>query len=403
MNLLHNKTGRALIAFAFYFAEGAPIGFIWWAMPTLLRKNGADVSVIGSFTAILTLPWVFKFLWAPLIDIFHSSRFGFTKWIGISQLLMCLTLFPLIFIPLEGNIKVWAVLLFLHSIAAATQDVSVDALVINVVAKEETGMLNGYMQAGMLLGRSLFGGGALYFISQIGIPITIGLMVAAISLTMLLLPFINESGFIKNKKNKFYTFSASMAEVSKSKHTWLVLAFALSSAAAFETVGGMAGPFFTDHGIDSKTIGFFFGIPVVAAMLSGGLIGGFIADRINKVTSVKIFLCAIVLVVINISFTDIFMLNKSVSTWIILFTAMYLFVGAFTTSSYALFMNFTNTKSGATQFSTYMAATNACEAWTMFVAGGIVSMHGYAVAFLIMCGVSVLSLVFTIGLNLENN
>jgi MFS family permease len=133
LNLLQHKKGRNLAAFAFYFAEGAPIGFIWWAMPTLLRKSGADVAEIGSFNAILILPWVFKFLWAPLIDVFRSSRFGFKKWIFLSQSLMCLSLLPLIFIPLEDNYFIWMFLLFLHSIFAATQDVSVDALVINIL------------------------------------------------------------------------------------------------------------------------------------------------------------------------------------------------------------------------------------------------------------------------------
>ncbi|MBK5283811.1 MAG: hypothetical protein JJE25_00275 [Bacteroidia bacterium] len=173
MNLLQHKAGRSFIAFAFYFAEGAPIGFIWWAMPTLLRQSGAHIDVIGTFTAILTLPWVFKFLWAPLVDVLRSSRFGFTKWIALAQACMCLTLLPLVFIPLSGNIVLWGVMLLLHSLCAATQDVSVDALVINVVAQKETGMLNGYMQAGMLLGRSLFGGGALIFMQTLGLQITV--------------------------------------------------------------------------------------------------------------------------------------------------------------------------------------------------------------------------------------
>jgi len=104
VNLLESKAGTRFIVFAFYFAEGIPIGFIWWAMPTLLNQNGVEVDVIGSFTALLTLPWILKFLWAPLIDILRTPNFGFKKWIGVSQLAMCLTLIPLLFIPISGNI-----------------------------------------------------------------------------------------------------------------------------------------------------------------------------------------------------------------------------------------------------------------------------------------------------------
>ncbi|MBL7961679.1 hypothetical protein JNL27_15705, partial [bacterium] len=131
MNLWQHKSGRGFIAFAYYFAEGAPIGFIWWTMPTLMRQHGVEINTITAFTAILTLPWVFKFLWAPLVDVLRSPRFGFTHFITWSQLLMCLTLLPLLFIPLEGNVMGWGVFLFLHSLSAATQDVSVDAMVIH--------------------------------------------------------------------------------------------------------------------------------------------------------------------------------------------------------------------------------------------------------------------------------
>ena len=72
---------------------------------------------------------------------------------------------------------------------------------------------------------------------------------------------------------------------------------------------------------------------------------------------------------------------------------MYFFVGLFTASSYALFMDLTNPKIGGTQFSTYMAATNGCEAWSVWVAGGMVAGYNYPTAFILMCVVSLVSLL----------
>jgi MFS family permease len=394
LNLLDHKPGRCLIAFAFYFAEGIPIGFIWWAMPTLLRQQGIGTAAIGSFTALLTLPWVFKFLWAPLIDVYRSPRFGFTRWIGLSQALMCLSLLPLVFIPLPGNMVTWTVLLFIHSLCAATQDVSVDALVINVVAGKEKGLLNGYMQAGMLAARSIFGGGVLIFTGRSGLPATIGLMILAVLATMLLLPFIKEPEILPAAKAGFSKFKHKLRRAFTYRRTWYGIGFALTAAAAFEATGAFAGPYFTDLGIARETIGFFFAVPVVISMLAGGLTGGYLCDRLSRKKAVTVFLAGFVSLITLIAVLGLTGTQLAHSAWIILFSSMYFFVGMFTAASYALFMDITDPALGATQFSTYMAATNGCESWVVYCAGLVAATQGYPVAFLIMCPVSLAGLFF---------
>jgi len=69
-DLLATPLGRRVLFTLLYLSEGAPIGFIWWAMPTRLRAAGVSVEEITWLTAILVLPWTFKWLWAPVIDAF---------------------------------------------------------------------------------------------------------------------------------------------------------------------------------------------------------------------------------------------------------------------------------------------------------------------------------------------
>lgn len=393
MNLLENKAGRSLAVFGFYFAEGVPIGFIWWALPTLMRQQQVSVEAIGSFTALLTLPWVFKFLWAPLIDIFRTARFGFVKWIAMSQTLMCLSLVPLLFIPLNENIITWGVCLFLHSLFAATQDVSVDALVINLSVSKEKGTLNGFMQAGMLLGRSLFGGVVLIFAEQIGLHLVAALMIMSILITMSLLLIIREPPAAIKKDSSFRYYRQRLLSAFIHKNTWYCIGFALTAAAAFEAAGAFAGPFFTDRGIAAQQVGFFFTAPVVAAMLLGGLAGGYLSDHIHRKRAVGIYLGAVIVMVATIAMSEIVNPDMANRIHFYLYTGMYLFTGMFTAASYALFMEMTDPELGATQFSSFMAATNGCEAWVLFSTGIVVANHGYSVAFLIMCMVSVLGLL----------
>jgi len=393
MNLLESKSGRIFLVTVFYLTEGAPIGFIWWAMPTLLRQENIPIESITSLTALLILPWIFKFVWAPLVDSFRNEKRSYKFWIFISQSFMGLSLVPLIFIPVQDNLLIWGMFLLLHSISAATQDVSIDAMVINVIAKNERGKLNGFMNAGMLIGRSVFGGGTLIIAYQLGLSYMILLLVIIILSAMSLLFLVKEPVFQLRPGNQFKTFVRNFSLSFSSRNTWLAIIFALTSAAAFEVAGGLAGPFLTDLNINQETIGFFFAMPVVIAMFIGGLIGGYISDKINRKSSVGIFLLGFVAAVVFISIYIYAEGSINETIFLSAYTIMYFFVGLFTASSYALFMDLTNPNIGGTQFSTYMAATNGCEAWSVWVAGGIVASYSYSTSFIIMCVVSLASLL----------
>jgi len=392
VNLLKSKTGRIFLVTILYLTEGAPIGFIWWAMPTLLRQQNVAIESITSLTAILILPWIFKFVWAPLVDSLRNEKRGYKFWIIISQFFMGLALVPLIFIDPQNNFFIWGLFLFIHSFAAATQDVSIDALVINVIAKNERGKLNGFMNAGMLIGRSFFGGGTLILAYELGLNNMIGLIVVLIFTVMLVLTLIKEPELPVKSKNQYEIFKQNFSIAFRNKNTWFAILFALTSAAAFEVAGGLAGPFLTDLKVSQDTIGVFFALPVVVSMFVGGLIGGYISDQVNRKSAVRLFLSGFVAAIIIISIYNFVEPLVDEVVFLSAYTVMYFFVGLFTSSSYALFMDLTNPKIGGTQFSTYMAATNGCEAWTVWSAGFIVAGFGYSPAFILMCVVSLLSL-----------
>ena len=78
---------------------------------------------------------------------------------------------------------------------------------------------------------------------------------------------------------------------------------------------------------------------------------------------------------------------------------MYLGIGCFTAATYALFMDLTDPKLGATQFSTFMAATNGCEAAAVWVAGRLVGGFDYGPMLIIMAAVGLMGGLFLRPLN----
>ncbi len=151
---------RKFLFACLYFSEGAPIGFIWLALPTRMRAAGIAIDQITWLTALVVIPWTFKFVWAPLVDILRTSRWTLRHWIMSAQLVMGCTLLPLAWLDLRADFEAVVGLLLLHAVAAATQDVAIDALCISVTRPDERGQYNGWMQTGMLLGRASLGGGA---------------------------------------------------------------------------------------------------------------------------------------------------------------------------------------------------------------------------------------------------
>ncbi|MBP1655834.1 MAG: uncharacterized protein H6Q31_435 [Bacteroidetes bacterium] len=396
MNLLASRRGRRLLFTALYLSEGAPIGYIWWALPTILRAAGIEVGTITALTSMLVLPWVFKFVWSPLIDGVRSPRWTLRSWILSSQLLMGCALIPLLVLDPATELGTLIPFLLLSTIAAATQDASIDALAISTVPLAERGSVNGWMQLGMLVGRSALGGGALLLNQRLGTSAVIVLLVAVVWSSSILLLFskepVSDEHEKQNVRMRLRALYPRMAAVARSRTTWLGLLFAAIAGAGFEGVGAVAGPFLIDQGFTQEEIGTFFALYSVAAMAGGALIGGYVTDRAGTRRSVAVFLLLLSATVCSLAALTAGAPELLQDLILPVMTLLYACIGMFTASSYALFMEITDPALGATQFSAFMGATNGCESWSGLVVGRIVPAFGYPIAFAAMACISLAAL-----------
>ena len=108
----------------------------------------------GQLTAMATLPWTFKLFWGPIIDSFTYEDMGRRRpWVLFAQLGMALTLVAMIFMgDISGNITLLGWMFFLHNCFASLQDVSCDALAVDVLLPEEQGKVNGAMWGSKIIG-----------------------------------------------------------------------------------------------------------------------------------------------------------------------------------------------------------------------------------------------------------
>lgn len=385
---------RQLLLFSLlYFSEGAPIGFLWWAMPTILRTRGVSVADISGLTAVLVLPWTFKFLVAPVVDILRNERWSHKHWVIVAQLGMGLALLPLVWLPLEKDFTLWTRLLILHAFFASVQDVSVDALAVNSTEQAERGRLNAWMQAGMLVGRGVFGGVSIWLAAQWGLGRVMAVLIAAIWCSMGFLMSYQPPPAAPIDRAQYFS---RLKETFRSTTVWWAMGFTLTAEAAFKSVGGLAGPLLVDRGADDKQNALFFSVVIAVAMIVGSLLGGRMADRSERIPAVRralfislgtVFLCGL--------------LVRAGAPLEVLFVSLalvYAAGGLFVTTSYAMLMDFTAPSLAAFQFSLFMACVNGCESWSVALCGRLQKPLGYGGSFLALACVAGTSLLFLSGL-----
>ena len=147
---------RYFTFFYLYIMQGIPGGFALTAIANYLVGKGLQPNQVGSFVAIVGLPWILQFVWGPLIDRYQYSVIGHRKhWVVLTQLIAFLASLTLLLVHTpQKQLFLMSAVFFTHSIFASVQDASVDAIAIFIVPEKERGRVNAFMRGGYLLGIS---------------------------------------------------------------------------------------------------------------------------------------------------------------------------------------------------------------------------------------------------------
>ena len=122
---------------ALSFASGLPYFFFTETVPVWLAASGMSLAGIGLASGA-SLPWVLKFLWAPVVDRIGSRRL----WIRVCLGLLALTTAAFSGADPARHAGVLAALLLLYVTLSATQDIAIDAYTIEITHGRELGVAN---------------------------------------------------------------------------------------------------------------------------------------------------------------------------------------------------------------------------------------------------------------------
>ena len=144
-----------------YFIEGLPYTLVNIVSVDTFKTMQISNSHIGLFTSLLYLPWMFKFIWAPIVNFFGKLR----SWIIILQVILSALTFALSFVYLERPSFLLLCLVFaLIALASATYDIACDGYYLATLAKDKQALYVGWRNTAYKMAW-IFGSGIMVYIA----------------------------------------------------------------------------------------------------------------------------------------------------------------------------------------------------------------------------------------------
>lgn len=277
----HNTRDRFRLFFilaGLYLAQSIPSYLFAAALPPILRQSGVSRSAIG-LIAILFLPLVLKFLWAPYVDsIRPMARRHRAGWIIITQLGTIACLVALAFVT-PTRIEAILGIGFIASLLISTQDIATDGYATKYLPEQDRGIGNAIQGGAVALGVVIGGTMSLVLYDRIGWTVTV-LIIAAISVLPLLAALAmregDPAGATASQRRP------SIRAFLKRPEARAILVVALIYRASEGLVKAMEGPYLVDRGVPLDWIGYISGGGAATAGLAGSAIAALLLRKLGN-------------------------------------------------------------------------------------------------------------------------
>lgn len=377
--LTENTVLRYLNFSALYIAQGIPEGITFFAIPAWMAMNGKTPMEIGSFVAVIGIPWSFKILIAPLMDRYTILSMGRKRpWVIFGQLGLILSFLSIAFVndPLN-NLMGLMISGFFISFFGAFQDVATDGMAIDVVPQQEQARANGIMWGSKTIGTALSLIIGTTLINIIGFSTAIASLSIAVGLIMLVPIFFRERP--GEKIMPWTKGGISPASKTSQLESWsqilksLLKVVPLSSSVvmgiAMLVIGIMFGlidtllPVFTiqELGWTNTSYSQVYSSSTIIGGFLGLFVGGALVDFFGKRRMSSVYLIFLIVTLTIFAFLPT-LWNKDfvVYIFILVYYASYTFLSI---ATFAICMQLCWSTVAATHFTLFMALSNMGRAW----------------------------------------
>jgi PAT family beta-lactamase induction signal transducer AmpG len=366
------------------FASGLPLALSLSTLQAWFTTAGMSLKTIGWIT-LISQAYVFKFLWAPLLDRLPLPFLGRRRgWILLMQLLCGLSLVSMSFYAPQTAATTIAFLGVLLAFASATQDIAYDAHRTDLLRPAERGWGTAFSQGGYRLGMLVSGALALILADRVGWAVVYRLMGALMLTAMLVTVWSPDApderparSFTEAVAQPFADFFQRYGALALGWLALMVLyklcdAFALSLSTTFM----LRVPQFTlsQIGTISKTFGLIAG-------LLGALAGGWIVTRIRLFPALLVLGAAQALV--NLGYIWLVHSGPDIVAMATVVSAEYFFSGLGSTAFVVLVTALCNVRFSATQYALLSSLSAVGRVFLGPLAAWLVPQVGWSMFFVI--------------------
>lgn len=272
---LKHRVGNQLHLFiligCLYLVQGIPIG-LSGTIAVILRNYGSSLETI-SWLPLVSLPWVFKFLWAPFTENHWFTHIGRRR----SWIIPCQGLIVLIFIGLAFNqptsnhvISVF-LLTFLAILVGSTQDIATDGLAADLFKANSLVHINTLQVIGIMLGIMLGSGGILVGMHHVGYTYT--LLIIALIILFCGIPLLFWKENYSDKPKSLHVTASLKGFIKRSGNVTLIL-ISLATTLGGSTLYGLTKLILVDNHWELDQVGFITGIAGSLITILGSVITG---------------------------------------------------------------------------------------------------------------------------------
>lgn len=264
-----------------YVAQALPLGFFVIALPAILRARGVGVERIGML-AVLALPFLIKFAWAPLVDRWGHRAGHYRSWLLPLQFLSIAVVGWMASIDPVGDTAALAISGAAFMLLAATQDIATDGLAVGLLEPEDRGFGNGIQVGGYYLGQIVGGGLILVVVDRWGWAAGLGAIAGLLALPIPLVAMLREPSRPPSTDGRRVGMGDLLRFFGRpGMGAWVVVLLLWRAGETMAT--WMVNPMLVDRGFSLEQVGLTLGMCGSTGALAGALLGGWSATRWGRV------------------------------------------------------------------------------------------------------------------------
>ena len=359
--------------FSLYIAQSIPMSFFSTVVPVIMRQEHYSLESIG-LLQLMKLPWILKFLWAPLVDNNATDRRQLRRWIIGSEMFYALVIVAISLFSLKTDFTLIVLLMVVAFIASATQDIATDIFAIRVLSSSEKSVGNGIQTSGSFIG-SLFGTGIL-LLAYYHLGWQWLLWILACFVVFAVVPlFIYKPDITLAVEHRVRVKPWDIFRFFADKKNLKRLPVLVLYYSGIIGILAMLKPYMVDLGYSVKDIGFMSGIVGTSTAALMSFSGGFLVRKIGRIPSLYAF--AGLNVLTGLYF---YIMTSSTPTLAALYGGIILLWGSYGLSSviiYTTSMDAVRPQSAGTDFTIQIVVTHLSSMLIAVFSGKLGDVLGY--------------------------